>query len=116
MPEDAGQAIADRQAESQAFLAPGRRLIQPLKFVEDPRALFRGDAGAGVPHLDAHLVAEPPRAQQHAALAGVAQRVGEKVLQDPAQQLRVAAHRQRRRRHAQSQATLLGDHRELRLQ
>src|SRR3546814_6483374 len=45
MAENAGQAIADRQAQAQPFLAPRRGLFQALEFVEDPRALFCRDAG-----------------------------------------------------------------------
>src|SRR3546814_4969719 len=86
MAENAGQAIAERQAQAQPFLAPRRGLFQALEFVEDPRALFCRDAGTGIPYLDAHLVAAAPRTQQHAALAGIAQRVGKEVLHDPAQQ------------------------------
>ena len=109
-----GDALADRQPQAQAALAPVERLLVAVELVVDlPHVVF-GDAGSGVPDLQRDVVAAYPHADHDAAFARIAQRVGQEVLQYPAQQAAVAAYRYRACVHAQLQATPCGDGRVLR--
>ena len=73
-----------------ATLAPWSSRWNSRKIV----ALLRlRNAEAGVVDVDAQLAAAAPAADQHAALRRVFDRVGDEVLQQPAQQPPVGAHR-----------------------
>src|SRR6185437_5968679 len=60
------------------------------EFTENVLALILGDADAGIPNLDAQGVAAPTAADQHAAAVGIADRVGDEIEEDAAQQETVA--------------------------
>jgi len=79
-----------------------------MKLLEHRLALVLGNAIAGVGDIDPELGAAQPRADQHAAGARVAQRVGEDVLQDAPEQRAVRANRGTGRAEAQRQPLLLG--------
>ena len=63
-----------------------------MELLEHRFALVLRNAAAGVGDVDADGVAAMPGADQHAAGAGVAQSVGQDILQDAAQQRAVGAH------------------------
>ena len=106
--QQAGDALADRQPQAQAALAPVERLLVAVELVVDlPHVVF-GDAGSGVPDLQRDLVAAYPHADHDTAFARVSQRVGQEVLQYPAQQAAVAAHRAGARVHVHAQAAAGG--------
>src|SRR6185437_12774948 len=83
------------------------------ELLENQPLLGLRDAGAAVPHLDAPVPVDATAAQQRAAMLGVAQGVGEEVLQHPAQQLRVRMRPAARTDHAQADAAFLGERTEL---
>ena len=72
-----------------------RALVEPLELAEHGLLLRLRDAEAGVADLDRAARAAPPAADQHAALGVYLMRVGDEVLQQPAQQPPVRANRQR---------------------
>ena len=109
MAEDPAQAVSDCQAETQAFLGAGLVAVQALELLEDHLALVLGNARAAVPDLQTQLPALAPRTEQYAA-SGIAEGVGEEVLQHPAQQLGVAVHGQGAGHHAEVHALLGGQH------
>ena len=109
MVEQARDALADRQAQAEALLAPVERLLVAVEFVEDLPHVVLGNAGAGIPHLQLHFVTTVAYCQHDAALAGIAQRVGQEVLQHAAQQAAVAAYPRRAREQVQAQATASGN-------
>ncbi|MNC28100.1 hypothetical protein D3C75_762940 [compost metagenome] len=63
--------------------------VQALEFLEDHLELVGRNARAAVPHFQAQMTPLAAHAEQHLAL-GVAEGVGQEVLQHPAQQLGVA--------------------------
>ena len=63
---------------------PGQRL-EAAEFVENLAQVMLGNAGAGVPHLQLDHIAARARGEHDPAFAGVAQRIGDEVLQHPAQ-------------------------------
>ena len=79
-PPMAGRSVADPRWNSS-------KIISPVGFA---------DAGAGVPHLDAHVRPAPARQQADAALLGVLHGVDHQVLQDAAQHQRVGDDRRDR--------------------
>ena len=74
------------------------------------------NAEAGVVDVDAQLAAAAPAADQHAALRRVFDRVGDEVLQQPAQQPAVGAHRERAGHEHELEALLARQRRELDLE
>ena len=92
--EHARDALDDREAEAQAARHLGA-LVEPLEFAEDHALLGLRNAEAGVVDVDPQLAARAPAADQHAALRRVLHRVGDQVLQQPAQQAAVGAHAER---------------------
>jgi hypothetical protein len=93
--EHAGDAIDDREPEPEALHRTAQRLVLALphaiELLEDAVALRVLDARSGVPDLDPQPVAAPAHADEHAAALGVADRVRQEVLQDPAEQPRIGA-------------------------
>ena len=91
MAHQAGEPLDDGEAEPEA-LAAALALLEAVELEEDVAELAFRDAGAGVPDLDDDVAPAPAAAEEDAAADRVAQGVGEEVLQDAAQQRRVAAH------------------------
>ena len=91
MVERQRQAAHDGEAEAEALPAVLARLA-PLEFVEDRVAPLLGNSRAGVPDLDRPAPVARAAADQHAAAAGVAQAVGDQVLDDPSEQQRIGRH------------------------
>lgn len=71
---------------------PVEWLLVAVELVEDLPHVMLGNAGAGIPHLQFHFIAALAHRQHDAPLPRVAQRIGKKVLQHPAQQASVAAY------------------------
>ena len=114
--QHARDALADRQSETEAALAPRRRPVEAAELVEDDALVLGGDAGPAVPDL--HFDAGParPAGDDHAAALRVAQGVRHQVLQQPAHQHAIAAHVPVGAADAQPQVALRGDRRELAFQ
>ena len=115
MVEHARDALHDRQAEAQAARDLGA-LVEPVEFAEDGALLRLRDAEAGIVDVDAQASAPPAAADQHAALGRVFDGVGDQVLQQPAQQAAVGAHRQRAWHEDELQPLLARQRRELDLE
>ena len=113
--EHPAHAVGDGepQAEPLFALLVTRGLVEAAELLEDFGLLGGGNAGAGVPHLDGESAGMPSTAQQHPTLLGVTNGVGEEVLHDTAQHLRVAVDPGGGRHHHQVEATILGHHLEL---
>ena len=79
MAQQISQALHDGQTETEATAALAGRIVELMELREDRVKLPLGDAGAGVPNLDAQLVAAPPAAEQDLAPLGVFHRVREQV-------------------------------------
>ena len=90
------QTHATRQTQSQAALAPGRALGATLEITEYPGADRVGDARTAVPDFDPHALTLTTRPYHHTTLAGVAQRIGNEVLQDSPQQFAITVDHQLR--------------------
>ncbi|MNP27693.1 hypothetical protein D3C76_1206170 [compost metagenome] len=83
--------------------------VQAFELFEDHLQLVRRDARAAVPDFQPQVPSLAAHAEQHVAL-GVAEGVGEEVLQHPAQQLDVALHPQRAAVQAEVDALFLRQH------
>ena len=92
------------QPEPVALAVDVPGLLRAVEGLVDAGAVFQRHAQAGVPHLDAPVALPPPRADEHAALRRVAQRVVHQVGQRLAQQRGVGLHGSARWRHVQPQA------------
>ncbi|KAG1185189.1 hypothetical protein G6F35_014929 [Rhizopus arrhizus] len=82
-------ALRDGQPQPQALAIAA---VHPMEFLEYHRLLLGCDAGPGVVHTDGQALAVATHAQQNAAVAGVADGIGQEVLQHAAQQQRIAMH------------------------
>ena len=121
--EHARDAVDDGEAEAEAPLL-ARRLVLGLQtdeFVEDDDLLVGRYTRPVVPDLDTQLLAaavpdDTAAPQQHtrrpALDPAVAQRVGQQVLQDAAQEGRVGRHESARRHDDQLDTATRGDRRE----
>src|SRR5437868_1537207 len=101
MVEHAGDAIDNGEAEPEA-LASLKLGLETMKFLEDVGEALLGNAGPGIPDIDAQHRAASPAADQHAPPHRVAHRIGEEILQNAAKQGRIAAHPEPRRNHAKA--------------
>lgn len=72
MAEQVGHALRDGQAQPESLAT---RSAAAAELLEDQLLLAGRNAGAGVPHFHAQLIAGSTHAEQHAAVFGVAQRV-----------------------------------------
>ena len=115
MVEHARQPLDDRETQAKAARDP-RALFEAVEFLEDLAALERGDADTGVVDPDLQPLAAAAAADQHAAARGVFDGVGNKILQQPAQQRAVGLHRQRAGHEDELQPLGARDRRELDLQ
>src|SRR5690606_13260545 len=95
MAQQARGALPDRQAQAQALPL----WLQAAEFLEHQRLQFRRDTRTAVPDFDVDVAGAAPAAEKDAAALGVAHRIGQEVLQDPPQHLRIAARPQSRRYH-----------------
>ena len=88
--EKTAEAIDDGKPEAETGAPVAIRLAQPIELAEYLVVLIGRNADAGVPHLDAQLIAALAAADQHAAAARIAQRVLNQVENDLLQQNEVA--------------------------
>ena len=75
MPQQMRQASHDRKTEAEAEGAIVRRIAGLMELREDRMKLLFGYADAGVPDLDAQLVATPSATEQDLAVFGVLHRI-----------------------------------------
>src|SRR5690349_9056294 len=107
MVEHARAAVDGRQPETEARGRLALMRFEPLDLLEDDAELVRGNARAGVPHLDGDAIAFPPAADEHAAAPGIADGGREEVLQDALQQGGIADHHRPGRHYPQAERALL---------
>ena len=79
MAQQIPQALHDGETEAEATAVLAGRIVELMEFREDRAKLLLGDAGAGVPNLNAQLVAAPPAAEQDLAALGMFHCVREQV-------------------------------------
>src|SRR6185295_18447326 len=98
--EQVGEAQHNGESQAEALASLARGIVELMELPEDRLKLQLGNTWAGVPDLDAELVAAAPAAKQDLALAGVFHRVRQQVADDLSEQAGIAAHRQTARDHA----------------
>ena len=115
MVEHATHALGDGEAKPQALFAllVARCLIQTTKLLKYLRLLGFRNAGSGIPDFYNETCVSAPATQQDPPFLGVAQRVGEKILDDPAQHLRVAVDPGERGYHHKIESAVFGHHSKL---
>ena len=79
MAQQIRQALHDGETEAEATAALAARIVELMELRENRMKLLFGNADAGVPDLDAQLVAAPPATEQDLAALGVFHRVREQV-------------------------------------
>jgi hypothetical protein len=89
--EHPGDAVGNRQTEPESALGLAGLGGQTLKLHKDIAEVLFRDAGSSVPNLDAQVWTAASATDKDAAAFSVAQRIRQKVLNDPAQQRGVAA-------------------------
>ena len=102
--EQVGKALHDGETQAEALAALARGIVELMEFFEDRLELQFRNAGAGVPDLDAELVAAPSAAEQDLAVAGIFHRIRQQIADDLLEQPRIAAHSQAARDHAPVEA------------
>lgn len=65
VPEQAGDALDDREPKPEALAALPRRIVELVELLEDRGQLLIGDARVAVPDLDPQHVPARPATQQH---------------------------------------------------
>ena len=102
----------NRKPEAKArrlFLLALRRRTAPVELIENAGKMRRRYSAAGIGDLDIDFLSPHHGTDDNSALAGIAQAVGNQVLQDPAQHCPVAAHDTIGLEEAQMQALLRGN-------
>lgn len=91
MIEQRGEPPDNREAEPEPAKEIARRIADLVVLLEDRLDLGRRHTDPVVPYLDSESVAAPPATEQNLAGPGVLQRVGDQILDDAAEQRRVAS-------------------------
>ncbi|MNJ36380.1 hypothetical protein D3C77_311660 [compost metagenome] len=112
MAQQVRQLLHDGQAQARARLVH-RGAGQAHELAEDRLTVRLGDAAPGVADQNPHPLAVAPGPDQHPAPVGVADGVGDQVLQHGAQQVAVRGDPQAGRRRRQRQPLGAGDRGEL---
>lgn len=104
-----GDAVTDCQPQTRTAAGAVTRGFTAIEAFEQPGQLLRVDAGAGIHHIDAHLIALQGGTHLHSAASiGVAHRVFQKVADQLLQASGVCVHRQKGDSKLQSQLQLTG--------
>ena len=106
MPEHVTQAVCNRQAQAQAFFGTGLVAIQAFELFKNDLQLVGGNTRAPIPHLKAQLATSATHTQQHRSF-GVAEGIGQEVLQNASQQFDVATDPQTAAAHSEAQTLFL---------
>ena len=99
VPEQVGKALHDGETETQAFASFPCRVVELMEFFKDRLELQLRDAVAGIPDLDAEIVAASPAAEEELALGGVFHRVRHQIADDLLEEAGIAAYGQTARDH-----------------
>ena len=110
--EHSRETFDDGQSEPEAA-RDARALFEAVKLLEDLAALDRRHADAGIVNDDLQRLSAASAADQHTALQGIFDRVGDQVLQQPPQHQTIGFHRQRTRYEGQFDSLGACDRREL---
>ena len=112
MVEHSAHAISDGESQPQAFftLFMTGNLIEASELLKYLRQFGFGNPWPAVPYFDQQSPSLAAAAKQHAPLLSVANRVGEEVLHDPAQHLRVGIHPLLSGHNVKIQAAIIGHH------
>ena len=100
MSEQVGKALHDGKTETEALASFACGIVELMEFLEDRLELQFRDAGAGVPDLDAELVAAASAAEQDLAVGRVLHRVRQQIADDLLEKTRIAAYGEPARHHA----------------
>ncbi len=100
MAQEIAYALHDGKTQAETAVALAGWVVELMEFLEDRLQLSRGNAYAGVPHLDAQLVAASAAAEQDLAPFGIFYGVRQQVAERLLEQTRIAAHVQAARDHA----------------
>ena len=109
MVQQVGQPADEPQPEAQAGAAFFGAAVELAEVVEDPALIGLGNAGAAVPDLEPHDPAVPAASDEDAPLVGIANRIGNQIVEDPFEQAGVAAHHQVRRHEPQLEPLFIGN-------
>ncbi len=104
VPEQVGKALHDGKTETEALASFPCGIVELMELFEDRLKLQFRDAGAGVPDLDAELVAAASAAKEELALGGVLHRVRQQIADDLLEKAGIAAYGEAARDHAPVEA------------
>ena len=96
MPEQARNAIDDREAEAETALRPLRTLRQAVELLENGFLIALGNTDAGINDLDGNTIAATPAANQYTAFPRITAGVADEILKNPPQQCGVGMNNERR--------------------
>jgi hypothetical protein len=114
--EQSRDASDDGEAEPESETAVARRIADLVELAEDRLLVFLRDADAAVAHFEQDLRTAAARGDEDAALARVANGVGDEIAEQAMQQQLVADDDERRRAKAQRNVLLRGGLQMLRLE
>ena len=100
VPEQVGKALHNGETETKALASFPCGIVELMEFLKDRLKLQFRDAGAGVPDLDAELVATASAAKEELALGGVLHRVRQQIAHDLLEKTGIAAYGEAARDHA----------------
>ena len=81
--------IGDRQTKTESLSAD---VFATAEFLEDRLLIDQGDTWSGVMHFNTQSALRATHAEQDSTRRRIAHRIGQEVLQDPSQQLRIGMH------------------------
>src|SRR5215831_13815356 len=110
--EHAGDAFYDREAEPDAAGNVGC-LVETMELGEYGAALVRWNADAGIVDIDPQRPAATPAPDQDAARHSVFDRVGDEILQEPAQKAPIRPYAERTGHESEVKTLAAGERREI---
>ncbi len=108
MIEQLRQTLHDGKTESQSSASIAGRVVQLHVFFEYRLQCILGHADSCIPDFDSNVVTATSAADQYAAGLGVADSVGDEVVDDTREQTAVGTRQIRSGHHAQLQPFVLG--------
>jgi hypothetical protein len=92
VPEKVGKALHDRKTQAETLASFSCGIVELMKFFKDCLKLQFRDAGAGVPNLDAQLVAASSAAKEEFAFGSVLHGVRQQIAHDLLEKTGIAAY------------------------
>ena len=100
MAEQVGKPLHNGETQAEALASFARGIVQLMELLEDRLELQFWNTRAGVPDLDAQLVAAPSAAKQDSAFVGIFHRVRQQIADDLLEKAGITAYGQAARNHA----------------